>query len=145
MILDGTPSFKGTLDWWSPYLKVFYRAKTTTLLYMTFRSYTAMRFLTHLTKKLDPVSSIISRPYNNRTKIFCAFFRAPRASIPPSANEQTSEKRTWQPVIFTLELLRLVDRIEDQKLAFCCVEFFFSLFFTAEMSKEPVIKHRAAP
>ena len=41
---------------------------------------------------------------------------------------------------FYFRTLRLVDRIEDQKLAFCCVEFFFT-FFTAEMSKEPVIKH----
>ena len=109
---------------------------------MTFRSSAAaMRFLTHLTKKLDPVSSIISSYIH--LVIFCAFFRALRAS---SANEQTRRREDLTTRDFYFRTLRLVDRIEDQKLAFCCVEFFYT-FFTAEMSKEPVIKRSstAAP
>ena len=104
-----------------------------------------MRFLTHLTKKLDPVSSIISRPYNNRTKIFLCRFSRTESIHPPIREWADVGEEDLTTRDFYFRTLRLVDRIEDQKLAFCCVEFFFLLFFTAEMSKEPVIKHRAAP
>ena len=62
-------------------------------------------------------------------EIFLCLFSRTESIHPPIREWADVGEEDLTTRDFYFRTLRLVDRIEDQKLAFCCVESFFLLFF----------------